>query len=253
MTDAIRVRGLTVRYGRRTALDDVTLSVRPGAVYALLGRNGAGKSSLVRCLLGLQKPHAGSVELFGEDVWRRRVKLMERVGFVSEESDAPPAMTVSAIARFCESLYSRWDRNGVDDRLQRFGISPSARFGDLSKGEKRQVSLAMALAMSPELLVLDDPTLGLDVVARRSLFDEVIGELADRGITIFLTTHDLAGIETLADRVAILKNGRLLADEELESLKARYRRLAQFGGREGAEGAPLTLEDVFIAMTGEGS
>ena len=263
----IRIDGLTVRYGRKTAVDRVTLSVPRGAVYALLGRNGAGKSSLVRCLLGQQKPAAGAIEIFGDDVWRRRAALMQRIGVVSEEADAPPEMTVAALGRFCARLYERWDQRLVDERLRRFGIVPQSRFGELSKGQKKEVALALALASSPELLVLDDPTLGLDVVARKALFEEVIGELADRGITVFVTTHDLGGMEALADRVGILKNGALIVDDDVEALKSRFRRIRQpaaaaravvsnYDAAAFAEGAAevaaMSLEDIFIAVTEEG-
>ena len=118
----------------------------------------------------------------------------------------------------------------------------NSRFGSLSKGQKKQVALALALAMAPDLLVLDDPTLGLDVVARRSLFEEVIAELADRGITVLLTTHDLGGVETLADRVGILRNGRLVLDEDLETLKARFRRI-RFAAQ------PVALEESALRAT----
>jgi ABC-2 type transport system ATP-binding protein len=280
--EAIHVDGVTVRYGRKSAVDAVTLNVARGSVYALLGRNGAGKSSLVRCVLGEQKPESGSVTLLGEDVWSHRASLMQRVGVVSEDADAPPTMRVDALARFSASLYPRWDRAAFDERLARFAIAPRARFGDLSKGQKKQVSVALALAHEPELLVLDDPTLGLDVVARKSLFEEVIAELADRGTTVFLTTHDLAGVETIADRVAMMVGGRIVLDEELESLKSRFRRvrfatqpiavgnLATAAVRswgngtemvvtnyddaarvDAAEVSPMSLEEIFIAVAGE--
>jgi len=289
--EIVRIEGVTVRYGRKTAVDHVTLTAPRGSVYALLGRNGAGKSSLVRCLLGQQKPAAGAIEIFGEDVWQRRATLMERVGVVAEEADAPPEMTVRSLARFCGSVYTRWDANLVDDRLRRFGIAQSTKYGELSKGQKKQVSLALALAISPDLIVLDDPTLGLDVVARKSLFDEVIGELADRGITVLITTHDLAGVETIADRVGILRDGRLVLDDEMEAIKSRFRRIryaaatvvdaqslkpaavrAWGSGSEAivtnyddvaferfrnqasvAEVSPMSLEDIFIAVAGEGA
>jgi ABC-2 type transport system ATP-binding protein len=287
---AIEVSNATVRYGRVLAVDRVSLAVPRGTVYALLGRNGAGKSSLVRCLLGQRQPQTGTVRVFGEDVWTHRTALMQRLGVVSEEADAPPEMTVDQLARFCSELYARWDQKEVDDRLKRFDVSRDSRFGALSKGQKKQVLLALALAISPDLLILDDPTLGLDVVARKSLFDEVIAELADRGITVFLTTHDLAGIETLADRVAIMKNGALVLEEDLDALKARFRRIRfaaqpvalqestlrtalvrNWGaGAEAivtnyddvaferlrstnAEISTLSLEDIFIAVAGEGS
>src|SRR5437868_13245265 len=124
--NAIEISNVTVRYGRLTAVNAVTLTVPRGAVYALLGRNGAGKSSLVRCLLGQQKPAAGTIELFGDDVWRHRTALMERVGIVSEEADAPPDMTVAALARFCARLYARWDQRLADARPKRFGIGTAA-------------------------------------------------------------------------------------------------------------------------------
>jgi len=226
MTDnAIRISDLTVRYGRTLAVDHAALIVDRGAVYALVGRNGAGKSSLVRCLLGQMKPQQGKTILFGEDSWSRRAALMQRIGIVTEEADAPPEMSVAAIARFCSRLYDKWDQASVETRLRTFGVPLTSRFGTLSKGQKKQVSLALALAISPELLVLDDPTLGLDVVARKSLFEEVIGDLADRGTTIFITTHDLGGVETFADRVGMMEHGKLVLDEDVDALKSRFRRI----------------------------
>ena len=219
------VRGLTVRYGRAIACENVSLAVPAGCVYTLLGRNGAGKSSLVRCLLGEQKPTSGEAFLFGESSWKHRARLLARVGVVPEEPDAPPAMTPEQIAGFCRRLYPSWDSGSVARRFARFGIPAKTPFGRLSKGQKGQVLLAMALASSPELLVLDDPTLGLDVVARRAFWEELLEDLAERGTTVFVTTHDLAAVEGIATRVGILKEGRLALDEEVESLKSRFRRI----------------------------
>jgi ABC-2 type transport system ATP-binding protein len=224
---------LEVRYGTVRAVKAVSLAVVPGAVYALLGRNGAGKSSLLRSLLGQRRPDGGRALLFGEDAWHRRAALMQRVGVVPEEPDAPPMSTVARLVDFCARLYRSWDGPGVEERLRRFAVPREVPFGRLSKGQKGQVMLALALGHRPELLVLDDPTLGLDVVARKVLYEELVGELADRGTTVFLTTHDLAGIEGIADRVAILRDGELVLDEELEALKGRFRRL-RFAARDGS-------------------
>jgi ABC-2 type transport system ATP-binding protein len=223
-------QGVTVRYGRVTACEEITLSVPRGEVYALLGRNGAGKSSLLRCLLGSQKPDAGQALLFGRDSWKERTDLMARVGVVPEEPDAPPAMTARQIADFCRRLYPRWDEKAVAERLARFAVPSDTPFERLSKGQKGEVMLAIALGHAPDLLVLDDPMLGLDVVARRALYEELIGELADRGTTVFVATHDLAGIEGIATRVGIVKEGRLVLDEETETLKSRFRRI-RYGNR----------------------
>ena len=221
--DPLRLRDVTVRYGRLVAADGVSLSVGRGGVFALLGRNGSGKTSLVRCLLGQQKPTAGAATLFGEDVWAHRARLMARVGVVPEEPDAPREMNPAELAAFCASLYPRWDGKAFSTRLARFGVPERTPFSRLSKGQRGLTLLSLALAPEPELIVMDDPTLGLDAVARRAFFEEVVTELADRGTTVFLTTHDIAGVEGIADRVGILKGGRLLVDEEVEGLKARWR------------------------------
>jgi ABC-type multidrug transport system ATPase subunit len=250
----IEVTELTVRYGRRLALDGVTLAVAPGSVYALLGRNGAGKSSLVRCLLGEQRPAAGRVQLLGRDAWRRRAAILAEVGVVPEEPDAPPAMSARRLSRFCSRLYPTWDAARMAERLRRFDVPQDLPFGRLSKGQKGQVALALALAASPRLLVLDDPTLGLDPVARRAVFQELIDELAERGTTVFLTTHDLAGVERIADRVGILREGRLLLDEDLEGLKRRFRRISFAAAAAGDPAAPAlaALAPVAVGTHGWG-
>jgi ABC-2 type transport system ATP-binding protein len=226
MTDmVVRMDELTVRYGRLTAVAGVSFEVPKGCVYALLGRNGSGKSSTVRCLIGQQKPTSGKAELCGLDSWTERRRSMARVGVVPENPDIPPETTAERVERFMAWVTPSWDRDDFFARLEGFGVPRRQRFDRLSKGQQRQLALALALASSPQLLVLDDPTLGLDAVARRELFEELVGDLADRGTTVFLTTHDLAGVEGIADRVGVLKDGSLLVDEPLIALKARFCRM----------------------------
>lgn len=214
--------GLSVRYGATTVLENLTFWVPAGCVYALLGRNGAGKSSLVRCLTGQMRASAGRALLFGRDVWRDRASLMARVGVVPEEPDAPPELSAAGLVRLTARLHERWDVAGAQERLRRFDVPLGTRFARLSKGQKGAVMLTLALGHEPELLILDDPTLGLDVLAREAVFGEVIGELADRGTTVLVTTHDLAAIEGIADRIGILRDGRLVVDEALETAKERF-------------------------------
>jgi ABC-2 type transport system ATP-binding protein len=232
---ALETDALTVSYGRTRVIEDLTLAVPRGSVYALLGRNGAGKSSLLRVLLGQRPPAQGRVRLLGEDPWTRRTRLMARVGVVSEEPDAPPEMTPTQLSAFCGRLHARWNAAGVAERLRRFEVPVSRPFGRLSKGQKGAVMLSLALGHSPELLLLDDPTLGLDVVARDAVFQEVIGDLADRGTTVFVSTHDLRAIEGIADHVAILHGGRLALAGPMESLKAER---------------GVSLEQVFASVAG---
>jgi ABC-2 type transport system ATP-binding protein len=242
---------VTVRYGATLAADDVSFEVQPGSVHVLLGRNGAGKSSLVRCLLGQQKPAAGTARLFGADAWTARVAAMARVGVVPEEPDVPPETTARAAAAFCSRLYPRWDSSGLAARLARFGVPDAVPAGRLSKGQRCQLALALALAPAPELLVLDDPTLGLDVVARRELWEELVADLADRGTTVLLTTHDLAGVEGIADRVGIMAAGRLVVDEPIEALKGRFRRI-RGARRPGARPLEQELAPLGMASAGGG-
>lgn len=206
-------------------LSGVSLEVPEGSVFALLGRNGTGKSTLVRALLGLLAPRSGSLEVLGLDPWRRRTEVLASVGVVPEEPEVAPAATVEAAIRFVSRLYPTWDDERVEAHLDRFDLPRRMPFGRLSKGQRTQVALALALGPRPRLLVLDDPTLGLDVAARRTVFDELIGELADRGTTVFLTSHDLGPMERVADRVGVLAGGRLVLEEDLESLRRRFRRV----------------------------
>ena len=238
----ISVRDLRVRYGRRTALDGVSFDVASGSVWALLGRNGAGKSSLVKVLLGQRPADSGSAAIDGRDPWRHRARLMRTVTATPETPDAPVHLRVREIERWTAPLYPDWDAAGFTERLERFGVPRDQKFGSLSRGQKGLVMLALALAPRPRLLVLDDPTLGLDPVARRFVFDELIRELADRQVTVFLTSHDLEGVERVATHVGILKDGRLVAEGELESLRAE----AVAAGVETPN-----LEEIFVARTGE--
>jgi ABC-2 type transport system ATP-binding protein len=181
----------------------------------------------VRCLLGERRPDVGRAVLLGEDSWRARARALLEVGVVPEEPDAPPQATPAELGAFCAKLYPRWDGDGFRERLERLAIPERTPFARLSKGERGQVTLGLALASRPRLLLLDDPTLGLDPLARRDLFRELISELADHGTTVFVATHDHAAIEAIATHVAILERGRLLAAEPIEQLKARFRRIRQ--------------------------
>jgi ABC-2 type transport system ATP-binding protein len=224
-THPVVVDHLTVRYGRVTAVDDVSFVVPRGEVYALLGRNGAGKSSTISCLVGQRKAAAGECRLLGLDSWRSRRRAMERAGIVPETPDIPPGAGARELGRFLARVRPSWNAVDYEARLERVGVPRRIPSGRLSKGQRRQLALAAVLAAEPEVLILDDPTLGLDAVVRRTLLEELVGELADRGTTVLVTTHDLVGIEGIADRVGIMHRGRITLDEEMRGLKNRFRRL----------------------------
>jgi ABC-2 type transport system ATP-binding protein len=235
----IEVRDLAVRYGRRTALAGVTLDVVAGAVCAVVGRNGSGKSTLVRALLGQRRADAGTIRVGGLDPWRERTRLMARVGATPESPDAPASATAATLARWARPFHDRWDDALFAARLARFEVDPATPFGELSRGQRGLVMLALALAPRPGLLLLDDPTLGLDPLARRFFFGELIGELAEGGVTVLMTSHDLDGVERIATDVAILHAGRVALAGPRDELRSRA------GG--GA------LEELFARVTGEAS
>ncbi len=221
----LSLQEVSIAYGRHSVLKDVTFRVRSGTTYALLGRNGTGKSSLIRSILGHRPQHGGRIRLLGQDPWKRRKSLMNEVGVVPETPDAPPRMTVTQLLRFCARLYPRWSRVDTRARLERFSIPLETPFGKLSRGQKTQVHLTLALGHHPRFLILDDPTLGLDAVARKALFEELVGEMAEHRPTILIATHDFPGVERIAERVGILHDGRLVMDEEVDALRQSFRKL----------------------------
>lgn len=232
----ITTEKLTVAYGKNHVFTDVSLAVEPGSVYALLGRNGEGKTTFVRCLLGQLPPRSGHARLFGRDAWRQRAANMGSVALVPESPNFPPQVRVAEVTRFLSRVQPRWNQAAADSELDALGIAASRRCDTLSRGQKTQFAVAIALASRPRLLICDDPTLGLDAVAHKQLIDRLIVELAEHGTTILLTTHDLQGVGSLADRVGILHQGALIVDEPLESLRQRFRRLV-FETPEVAEAA----------------
>ena len=228
------VDGVGITYQRRVVVTSASFDVHPGSVTALLGRNGAGKTSLLRCVLGVQQPTCGIVRVFGMDPWRERVAVLHRTGVVPEVPEAPSDLTVPRLVRLCAGLHRRWDSDAVFGRLERFDVPLRLPFGRLSRGQKGAVMLALACGHTPDLLVFDDPTLGLDVVARSAMFSELITELSERGTTVLLTTHDLQTVEGLATHVVILHRGEIVEQGELEAIKLRRQ---------------ASLEDVFVDLT----
>ena len=207
---AIDVRGLTKRYGRLTAVDGLDLTVQRGETLALLGPNGAGKTTTIECCEGYRAPDAGEVRVLGLDPRRDAARLRPRVGLMLQEGGVYPLAYPGEVLR----LFAAFHREPLEPAalLDRVGLSDAqrTRFRDLSGGQKQRLSLALALVGRPEVVFLDEPTAGLDPAARRLTWDHV-GELKADGVTVVLTTHLLDEAEHLADRVAIVDHGRLIA------------------------------------------
>jgi ABC-2 type transport system ATP-binding protein len=218
-TPVIRLEQVTKCYGRERALDQVSLDVPPGTVFALLGENGAGKTTAIRVLLGLADADAGRAEVLGLDSRCQGLQIRQRVGYVAERPTLYDWMSVDEIGWFTAGFFA----NGYLPRFRqlaaRFTLPASKKIKNLSKGMRAKVALTLALAHDPELLVLDEPTSGLDPLVRREFLESMV-ERAAGGKTVFLSSHQIHEVERVADTVAILRHGKLLLVERLERLKA---------------------------------
>jgi ABC-2 type transport system ATP-binding protein len=211
MTDhVIETDGLSKRYGSKRALDHLDLRIPRGRIHAIVGANGAGKSTLFRILLGFLAPSTGAARILGRDSQRLTPEDRGRIGFVNEEHTLPGWMRVSAIARMHHREYPRWNQRAYDEVIGHYHVLPEQKVGQLSRGERAGFNLALALARSPELLILDEPTLGLDVVAKRAFLESLMYSNAADDCTVIYCSHQMEEIERVADNLIILERGRLM-------------------------------------------
>jgi ABC-2 type transport system ATP-binding protein len=222
----ISVSELTRRFGATTALDSVSVSLPRGAVYGLVGANGAGKTTLIRHILGLLRAERGSVRVFGLDPVADPVAVLSRIGYLSEENDLPGWMRVDELIRYTSAFYPKWDDAYAEELGQGFALDPSARIRNLSKGQKARAGLLVALAHRPELLVLDEPSSGLDPIVRRDILGAVIRTIAHEGRTVLFSSHLLDEVEEVADHVTMISHGRVALSAPLEAIKSSHRSLA---------------------------
>jgi len=228
---AIKTTGLTRYFGGKCAVDQVSLAVPRGSVFALLGRNGSGKSTLTRMLMGLLEPTRGSANVLGEDCRHLSPAARGRIGYVAEGHPLIDWMRVRDLESFQKSFYPKWDGRLFKSVVDQFGLPSDARAGRLSRGQRAGLSLALTLATRPQLLVMDDPAMGLDPVARRTLLEAMILVTRNAGHTIFFSSHVLDDVERVADHVAILDKSVLRVSCPVEFFRARIKRLVlTFGG-----------------------
>lgn len=268
---AIRARGLSFGFGRKPVLDGLDLSVPRGAIYGLLGRNGAGKTTALKLLMGILKPRRGTIGLDGTEVDRVTWKMRRRIGYVSQEQHFYRWMRVRALGAFVGGHYPSWDVAEFETLLVRFMIEPSKRVGELSTGSKMKLAMALALAHRPPVLILDEPTAGVDPVTRKEILDTLSERAAQPdGPTVILSTHNLFEIVNASTWVGILHGGRLRHEGPTSDVQRWFRRVesdipegavalfeddAGFVARGSPElwatvpSRPASLEDVFYALT----
>lgn len=230
MTDlAVLSEDLTKFYGKIRAVDGLDLCVRKSSVYGFIGRNGAGKTSTIRMLMGLVHPTRGSLAVMGIDPRRRRPLALERIGYVDENKVLFEYMTGRELVRFNKAFFPNWSGALVKKYRDRLEIPMDQAFGRLSLGNRTKICLLMALAQNSDLLVLDEPTLGLDPATTDEFLKILIEDFASEGRTILYSSHLLAEVERVADWVGIINRGRLVLQAQLENIRTEYRRIIVSG------------------------
>jgi ABC-2 type transport system ATP-binding protein len=222
---AVEITGVSRRFASKLALNQVSLQVKRGRVFGLVGANGAGKTTLIKHVLGRLKPESGSVRVFGFDPVADPVAVLGRIGYLSENRDLPAWMRVDELLRYTEAFYPMWDPAYAEELRRQFGLDPRAKIKTLSRGENAKAGLLIALAYRPELLLLDEPSSGLDPVVRRDILEAIIRTVADEGRTVFFSSHLLEEVDRVADDVAMMFNGRVVLAGALDDVKENHHRL----------------------------
>ena len=222
---AIEIRDLSRSFGSKLALEEVSLSVPRGGVFGLIGENGAGKTTLIKHVLGLLKAQTGLVRVFGLDPVQEPVAVLSRIGYLSEERDLPDWMRIGELMGFVQAYYPSWDAGYAGQLCEMFELDAGQKIRTLSRGQRARAGLLVALAHRPELLLLDEPSSGLDPLVRRDILGAIIRTVADEGRTVLFSSHLLDEVSRVSDRVAMLHEGRVLLCAELEQIQRSHRRL----------------------------
>jgi len=221
MSVVIEARGLSKKYRRHQALDDASFTVQQGRIVGLIGRNGAGKTTALKAILGLT-PYQGSLTVLGRDPAHSRDELMREVSFIADTAVLPRWMRVRQALDYVQGVHPAFQRERAEAFLKTTEIRPGSRVKELSKGMVTQLHLALILAIRARLLVLDEPTLGLDLLYRRRFYDTLLNDYMDEGRTILVTTHQVEEIENILTDVLFIEKGRIVLDTPLDSLGERY-------------------------------
>jgi ABC-2 type transport system ATP-binding protein len=233
------------RFGRKTALGGVDLEVRPGSIVGLIGRNGAGKTTSLRLAHGLLHPDAGRIMVLGLDPVSDGLAVRSRVSLLSEEASLYPWMRVGEITALASSLHPRWDGGLASSLSRKLELDPEARIKELSRGTRAKVALVLSAACRPDLLLLDDPTAGLDPLVRREILEGILGTVSEEGGAVLYASHLVQDIERVADHIAVLDHGRMVLTGPLERIKAEmHRARAVFEGEAPADVEPAGKIDI---------
>jgi ABC-2 type transport system ATP-binding protein len=246
----IEARGLRKVFGTNVALDNVSLRVEEGRILGLIGPNGAGKTTALNAILGLT-PFQGELRVLGRDPWAERDQLMRDVCFISDIAVIPRWIKVSQAIEYVAGVHPRFDRGKAESFLSKTSIKHSSKVRELSKGMVTQLHLALVMAIDARLLVLDEPTLGLDVLYRKQFYDSLLNDYFDRNRTIVITTHQVEEIQHVITDLTLINNGRIVFTSSMEAIEARYVEVMVHPDRVAAARAlkPISERQVFGQTT----
>ena len=240
---AIETRGLGRKFGKFEAVKDVSLRVPKGTVFGLLGVNGAGKSTIIKMIMGHLRPTSGEIRVLGRTLGEDLIEIRKRVAYVSENRYLYEWMTVAESVRFTRAFHENWDDRKAAELLKRFSLPPEKKVRQLSRGNRARLCLLLALSFNPELIILDEPTSGLDPIVRRDFIENIVSEIAEEGRSVLFSSHIVDEVERVADYVGIINEGELLLVSTLDDIKASYKRVryATNGTRPEVAGVPGVL------------
>ena len=241
MNHAILIERLHYRVGKAFAISELDLHVPAGSIYGFLGPNGSGKTTTIRLILGLLRPLTGRITVLGDPMPEHYARVLGRVGYVPEQPHLDGTLTVGELIAFQSAFYPRWDRARAAELLTKFELDAEQLFGRLSKGQKAKLMILLALAQCGELLVLDEPTDGLDPVVRRDILGALLTYVSERGATIFISSHLVHELERVCDWVAVMDNGRLITESPMEKLKHGTKRLVVSGAPRDVTNPPFRI------------
>jgi ABC-2 type transport system ATP-binding protein len=219
----LELHGVSKSFGHKQVLKEANLTLPAGSVLGLVGKNGGGKTTLIKCALGLQRPQLGTVHIVGEPPWELSAAGKERLGYVPQEVNLYPWMKIRQITTYTGAFYPKWNKELVARLLQEWELNPEDRVGPLSVGQLQKLAIVLALGHEPDLLILDEPAASLDPMARRQFLETVLNMVGER--TVLFSTHITSDLERVADRVAVLKDGKIVYSGELDALKDSVKRL----------------------------
>lgn len=234
MKTPIIIENLKKSFKEQDVLKGTDLCIEKGTVFGMLGRNGAGKSTLIKCLLGLLRADDGSATLLGDDAMSLSPETKEKLGYVPQEAVLYPWMRIKQLISYQGSFYTRWNDDLVNQMLEKFDLDPKKRVATLSVGQLQKLAITLALSHEPEVLILDEPVASLDPAGRRDFLKMMLDMVADREVTVLISSHITSDIERVCSHVGMLKDGKLIWQGELDELK---------------DSEQTGLEDIFLEMT----